>query len=133
MGGVPANGKLVVRTSNEDDVLVFDASLEQADFERIDIVCPNGRQMGMTAWLSELAAGQSIDIAALIGTGFSVSRNREHAESVLGGSMNGDPGSLKPQSDNPSFCPPEDTLCCPKSQTCYWNDGVWTCGCGLQN
>jgi hypothetical protein len=121
MEQIPADGRLVLRTNNEDDVLVFDASLVQSDFERMDIVCPNGRQMSMMAWLSELAAGQSVDIAALIGSRFTVSRNQQYAKAIFEESMDKSSGSLGSHA--------EASICSDKGEICTLDDGVIVCYC----
>ena len=107
LSGIPEGSTLVVRTTQSDEIVIFDHSRGEIDFSRLEIVCPNGQQMHMDTWLADVAASRGLSLDVFKTGEFSIALTRETAE-VLFEESNEDPTSLKPMLEegcsNQSYC-----------------------------
>ncbi len=79
-----ANGeRLTVNSLDKDSVFRFDVSQGEIDFSRIDIVCPNGQQMAMDAWLTKQQA-DGVDIQKMLARGFAVGSDQQASGAYMG-------------------------------------------------
>ena len=120
---------IVVSTQNQGEALMFDPAQGAIAYDQIDLVCPNGQQMGMVDWLAQFDVTQELDVNALLSQEFTLASSRSDAAAAL----------IKPAPEEPkldgtgaNLRPPDDGCCyqvCVAEECYLCPDGVWICTC----
>jgi hypothetical protein len=109
--------QIIVDIQSSDDVYVFDPSMGPLDFQRVRIVCPNGNQMPLDAWLQEQSDASGIVASKDVRQPFAISRTElmRNPLAELGTKPESEPGYE-------TQAAPQDCLLC---VAC--SDGGWIC------
>lgn len=119
---------LVVSTQKQGEALMFDPTQGEIAYDEIDLVCPNGLQMGMLEWFEQLEITLGVDVDALIAQEFTLASSRSDAVAAL--IKPAPQGTARPEGTETDFhtldcrclvCVAQDCYLCP--------DGVWVCTC----
>lgn len=126
------NANIVVSTQGQGEALMFDPTQGEIAYDQINLVCPNGQQMGMADWLSQLEIDQGLDVEALTSQEFTLASSRSDAVAALikpapqpAAKQDGTEANLRDPGGDPCEC---YSVCV--TEECYLcSDGVWVCHC----
>ena len=122
LAGVAAGSRLVLQTPAQDDVILFDPTKGPLDFSKVELTCPNGRQMAMDTWLAGLSTRHGVNTAEMTADVFSLALAEHTAADGL------DVPAPTGRSRKSSLV--EGCVRSCVEQSCYLcTDGQWVCTC----